>query len=112
MLLLLLLLVLVLFLFLRYLIYPSPLGIKVISIATSKLARLLGKVENTERFAALALFQGRAKLGSNMIGSGVKITEEEDPTLFCAAFKKSRFFLFTRREPADPDADDQVMPAA
>ena len=41
----------------RYLIYPSPLGIKVISIATSKLARLLGKVENTERFAALALFQ-------------------------------------------------------
>lgn len=115
----------------RYLIYPSPLGIKVISIATSKLARLLGKVENTERFAMLALFQGRAKvtnhavaqapdrcrmacmqavrscqqhavrpcllctcrlhapltasrcssprvpqLGSNMIGSGVKITEE------------------------------------
>ena len=33
---------------------------------------------------------------------------QEDPTLFCAAFKKSRFFCFTRREPADPDGDDQV----
>lgn len=91
----------------RYLIYPSVVGIKVISVATSKLARLLGKVENTERFACLALFQGRAKLGANMIGSGVKVTEEEDPTLFCAAFKKSRFYLFTRREPAEPEGDDQ-----
>ena len=43
-----------------------------------------------------------------MIGSGAKITDTEDPTLFCAAFKKSRFFLFTRREPEDPDGDDQV----
>jgi hypothetical protein len=32
----------------------------------------------------------------------------QDPTLFCSAFKKSRFFMFTRREPEEPDADDQV----
>ena len=92
----------------RYLIYPSTVGIKVVSLATSRLARLLGKVENTERFSAVALFQGRAKLAANMIGTGVKLTDEDDPTLFCAAFKKSRFYLFTRREPTEPDGDDQV----
>ena len=57
---------------------------------------------------ALSLSQGCAKISSSMIGSGAKITEIDDPTLFCAAFKKSRFFLFTRREPEDPDGDDQV----
>jgi len=91
----------------RFLIYPSVVGIKVISVETSRLARLLGKVENTERFAGLALFQGRAKVDTAMIGSGMKITDEDDPTLFCCAFKKSRFFLFSRREPEDP-GDDQV----
>ena len=57
---------------------------------------------------ALALFQGRARLGSAMIGSGVKLTEEEDPTPFACAFKKSRFYLFTRREPEEPEGDDQM----
>ena len=92
----------------RFLAYPSPLGIKVISLATSRLARLLGKVENTERFAALARFQGRAKLAATMIGSGAKISDEDDPTFFCAAFKKSRFYLFTRRDPEEPEGDDMT----
>jgi len=92
----------------QYLIYPSVVGIKLISVATSKLARLLGKVENTERFAGLALFQGQARISANMIGSGIKITDEEDPTLFCCAFKKSRFFLFTRREPEEPEGDGEM----
>lgn len=92
----------------RFLLYPSVVGIKVISMASSRLARLLGKVENTERFGALALFQGRAELSANMIGAGVKVVDEEDPTLFCAAFKKSRFYLFSRREPVDPEGDEQV----
>ena len=35
----------------KFLIYPSVVGIKCISVGSSKLARLLGKVENTERFA-------------------------------------------------------------
>ena len=74
---------------------------------SSRLARLLGKVENTERFTTLALFQGRAKVGANMIGSGLKIVEEDDPIIFCAAFKKSRFYLFSRREPEEPEGDDQ-----
>ena len=63
-------------------------------------------MENTERFGALALFQGRAKVSASSIGSGEKITEDDDPTLFCAAFKKNRFYLFSRREPDEPDEPD------
>jgi len=92
----------------RYLLYPSVVGIKVIAVSTCKLARLLGKVENTERFAGLALFQGQAKLDKSTLGSGVKIVEENDPTLLCCAFKKSRFYLFSRREPEDAEGDDQL----
>ena len=89
----------------RFLLYPSPVGIKMISLASSKLARLLGKVENTERFVALALFQGTPKVSASTIGSGAKASDvQEDPTLFCAAFKKSRFYLFSRREPEEPEA--------
>jgi len=33
------------------------------------------------------------------------VTEDNDPTLFCAAFKRSRFFLFSTREPLDPEED-------
>ena len=35
-----------------------------------------------------------------------QVTEDNDPTLFCAAFKRSRFYLFSTREPLDPDGDD------
>ncbi len=27
--------------------------------------------------------------------------DTSDPTLFCTAYKKNRFYLFTRKEPAD-----------
>ncbi|KAL3903167.1 MAG: hypothetical protein SGPRY_011786, partial [Prymnesium sp.] len=50
---------------------------------------------------------GRAELDLAMLGSGAKVSDEEDPTLFCCAFKRSRFFLFTRREPEEPDGDEQ-----
>ncbi|KAL1521995.1 hypothetical protein AB1Y20_021640 [Prymnesium parvum] len=89
-------------------IFPSLTGVKVIDIKTSKLVRLYGKVENTERFVGLALFQGRAELDLAMLGSGAKISSEEDPTLFCCAFKRSRFYMFTLREPEEPDGDDQM----
>ena len=46
----------------KLMLFASLVGIKVIAIESSKLVRLLGKVEHTERFTQLALFQGRAKL--------------------------------------------------
>jgi len=61
------------------------------------LVRIIGQVENTERFLSISLYQGKA-LGA--VGTVErKHDAENDPTLFCAAYKKHRFYLFTRREP-------------
>jgi hypothetical protein len=45
----------------NFLIYPTLLGVKVVNLVTNGVARLLGKVENTERFLKLALYQGVPK---------------------------------------------------
>jgi len=44
----------------NFLIYPSLVGIKVVNLHSNKLVRILGKVEQTERFLAVSLFQGKA----------------------------------------------------
>lgn len=41
----------------NFVIYASLLGIKVVNLTTNRVARLLGKVENTERFLRIALYQ-------------------------------------------------------
>jgi carbohydrate-binding DOMON domain-containing protein len=41
-----------------FLLYPTMLGVKAVNLATNAVPRLLGKVENTERFLQLALYQG------------------------------------------------------
>ena len=56
-----------------------PCGTQVVAIESSKLVRLLGKVENTERFTQLALFQGRAKLTAAMLSSGAKARRHRLP---------------------------------
>ena len=126
---------------------------KLINIETSRLVRLLGRTENTERFLSLALYQVRARetacaprspsrsrpqraprararapssrtssrsqpqgtpavdvqleLARNQAAGKAASTVAEmtadeeggDPTLVCTAFKKKRFYLFSRREP-------------
>jgi len=32
-----------------------------------------------------------------------------DPTLFCISYKKNRFFLFTKREPADVEVEKTLI---
>lgn len=41
----------------NFVIYASLLGIKVVNLVTNRVSRLLGKVENTERFMRVALYQ-------------------------------------------------------
>lgn len=67
---------------------------------TNKLLRILGKVENTERFLSISLYQG---VNKGSVATGLRQHAEEDPTLVCCAFKRQRFYLFTKREPADVD---------
>ncbi|GAM25232.1 hypothetical protein SAMD00019534_084070 [Acytostelium subglobosum LB1] len=83
----------------NFVIYPTLVGIKIVNIVTNKVARVLGKIENTTRFLGLALYQGKNE-GDVFMGTK-KRDVDPDPTLFCLAHKKQRFYMFTRREPED-----------
>ncbi len=83
--------------------YPTLLGIKLINVATNQLVRLLGKMENTERFLNITLFQGTPlNVGESQaaaMGSGLILADQsalagraEDPTIFALAYNKQRFF--------------------
>ncbi|XP_044020804.1 peptidylprolyl isomerase domain and WD repeat-containing protein 1 isoform X1 [Aphidius gifuensis] len=87
--------------------YSTMLGIKLVNIYTNKCIKIIGKPENI-RPMKLALFQGKGKKSTaattvEIEGSNNPTLEmiKPDPTLFCTAHKKNRFFIFTRREPED-----------
>ncbi|CAG8579835.1 474_t:CDS:10 [Paraglomus brasilianum] len=93
----------------HFIIYPTMLGIKVVNTHTNKVVRLIGKTE-THRFLNVDLYQGKprrkALITLAMAASDnplMKESEAADSTLFCTAYKRNRFFMFTRRE---PDAQD------
>jgi peptidylprolyl isomerase domain and WD repeat-containing protein 1 len=107
-----------------FLVYPSLLGLKIVRLRDFSTVAVLGRVENTERFLGLALYQGvptvssqvalarglmsssAAVAGASSSSSSSSSTAEPrkvDPTLVCLSFRRQRFFLFTRREPADAD---------
>jgi len=94
----------------NFIIYPSLVGIKVVNIHTNKLIRILGKVEQTERFLGVNLFQGKPM--KKKIEAGVALVDGEnvgqervDPMAIVTAYKKPRFFLFSTREPPESTAD-------
>ncbi|KAG8985667.1 hypothetical protein FRB90_004515 [Tulasnella sp. 427] len=94
----------------NFIIYPTLLGIKVVNIVTNRVARLLGKDE-TGRWLNLTLYQGApAKKGLTTIAMAasanpiLQTKEARDPTLFCTAYKRPRFYMFTRTEPEDNKA--------
>jgi peptidylprolyl isomerase domain and WD repeat-containing protein 1 len=87
-------------------------------VAAKKVVRVLGGVESTERFLAIALYQGVSTESSQILisrksqkqnvarsegGGGEK---EADPTVFCASFRSDRFYLFSRREPPEDGGRD------
>jgi len=95
----------------NFILLPTLLGIKVINVVTNKTVRVLGRVESSERFVAISLYQGTPKKDHQMhraLGGSNTSTiadrkkddaEGSDPTIICAAYNKERFFLFTKREP-------------
>ncbi|KAI8607924.1 hypothetical protein BC830DRAFT_1157432 [Chytriomyces sp. MP71] len=89
----------------HFIIYASVLGIKIVNIETNRVARLVGKMEN-QRFLNIALYQGAPKkkgLVTHAMAASDNATlrdsEAVDPTLFCTAYKRNRFYILTRREP-------------
>ncbi|GAA5872288.1 hypothetical protein JCM1840_004117 [Sporobolomyces johnsonii] len=98
----------------KFVIYPTLLGIKVVNTVTNKVARMLGKDE-TVRFLNLALYQGvPIKKGVTTIAMATSENplladkDERDPTLFCTAYKRNRFYMFTRSEPEDKAGERDV----
>ena len=78
-------------------------------MVSNKLSRVLGKVENTERFLRVDLYQGGHKAGAaTKLGGPDAKQVFSDPTIIALAFQRPRFFLFTRREPEDTDDVAQV----
>jgi peptidylprolyl isomerase domain and WD repeat-containing protein 1 len=85
----------------NFILYGTLMGIKVINTVTNRMVRLFGKDES-HRFTNLALYQGAPKKKEittlAMAASENPLladAEAIDPILFCTAFRKPRFFMFT-----------------
>ncbi|KAF3455296.1 hypothetical protein FNV43_RR05744 [Rhamnella rubrinervis] len=93
----------------NFLIYATLLGIKVVNLHSNKVSRILGKLENNDRFLRIALYQGdrSSKKVRKIPAAAANANESKepltDPTLVCCAFKKHRIYLFSRREPEEPE---------
>ncbi|KAF5744854.1 Cyclophilin71 isoform 2 [Tripterygium wilfordii] len=93
----------------NFLIYATLLGIKVVNMHTNKVARILGKVESNDRFLKVALYQGdrSSKKARKIPAAAANVNESKepltDPTILCCAFKKHRIYLFSQREPEEPE---------
>ncbi|KAK5637915.1 hypothetical protein RI129_012210 [Pyrocoelia pectoralis] len=92
----------------NFILYATLLGIKLVNIRTNRCVQIIGKNENL-RLLQIALYQGSAKktkaaVTLEMEGSDNPTLEAilPDPTVICTAYKKSRFYLFSRRGPDDP----------
>ncbi|XP_030386483.1 peptidylprolyl isomerase domain and WD repeat-containing protein 1 [Scaptodrosophila lebanonensis] len=100
----------------HFLLYPTMLGIKVINVATNRCVAILGKTDNI-RPLQVALFQGRVRRQKAAITLEQEASENpalqnllNDPTAFCTAYKKNRFYLFSRRLPSDlQDVDRDIF---
>ncbi|KAJ2001402.1 Peptidyl-prolyl cis-trans isomerase cyp15 [Coemansia thaxteri] len=86
-----------------FLMFASLVGVKVVNLVTNKVVRVLGKSEPC-RFVNLALIQGVPDIASSRLdmaassNSGAR-QASNTPTLFCTAFGRNRFFMFTSNEP-------------
>ncbi|KAF6168375.1 hypothetical protein GIB67_018215 [Kingdonia uniflora] len=84
-------------------------SLEIVNLHTNKVARILGKVENNDRFLRIALYQGdrNSKRVRKIPAAAANVNESKDPltdpTLLCCAFKKHRIYLFSRREPEEPE---------
>ncbi|KAL2608859.1 hypothetical protein R1flu_027432 [Riccia fluitans] len=93
----------------NFVLYSTLLGVKVVNLYTNNVSRIIGKVENTERFLRIALYQGGSsskkvkKIPSVVMNANDQHEPLTDPTLICCAFKKHRFYLFSRREPEEAE---------
>ncbi|KAK9467813.1 hypothetical protein V1512DRAFT_222456 [Lipomyces arxii] len=85
----------------NFLIYPTPLGIKLVNIVTNRCIRLFGSEDNV-RFLNMSLYQGapnrKGIMTLEMATAENALVNESlstDPTLFATGMGKNRFYMFT-----------------
>ncbi|VDM56400.1 unnamed protein product [Angiostrongylus costaricensis] len=101
-----------------FLLYPSPIGVKVYNVYTGQIVREIGK-EETMRFLAVSLCRSVPDIRARLQGAAATIateaadnpnlvrTAEPDPIMVCCAHRKNRFYLFTNTEPYSVDESDE-----
>ena len=104
----------------NFLLYGAAAGVRVLCLATNKVSRVLGEAESSERFLAVALYQGAPKvdtqylLNRNPADSGATTADkmhgppEPDPTVYATSFRRRRFYCLSRRDP-DEAQDRDVL---
>jgi peptidylprolyl isomerase domain and WD repeat-containing protein 1 len=98
-------------------LFPTMLGVRMADVASGEVVATLGRVEASERFLGLALYQGVPAVSSQMLLARGLVSSSDamgskaaapksraDPTLVALSFRKQRFFLFSRREPPEAAA--------
>jgi peptidylprolyl isomerase domain and WD repeat-containing protein 1 len=91
-----------------FIFYPTMFGIKLVNWYTNKCLKIIGKGENL-RPLCISLYQNmntsksKAALTIEMMAANNPNLEETlaDPSLFTSAYKKNRFYIFSRRDPED-----------
>ena len=88
-----------------FLLYGSPIGIKVVNIISNSLSRVIGGSEKDERFTAVAMYQGVPKVDNQYLlskaGSTAKSSEEmtaasetPDPTVYAGRYRDFELTVF------------------
>ena len=120
----------------HFLVFPTMAGIKLLNTVSNRVCAVLGRVESSERFLCVALYQGvpqvssqyalqRAQAagqaapvmsqqqppgGAAATGGGGAGGARADPTIVAVSYRRNRFFLFSRREPAELLTERCVRP--
>eukprot|EP00056_Hartaetosiga_gracilis_P004445 m.75093 g.75093 ORF g.75093 m.75093 type:complete len:644 (-) comp11832_c0_seq9:112-2043(-) len=90
----------------NFLIFTSLIGIKIINVVTNKCVRVLGKNESV-RFLTVNVYQGKPKnagqatrtIDMEIADNPTLQSVESDPLFICTSLNKSRFYVFSQREP-------------
>ena len=91
----------------NFILYPTMFGIKCLEWRTGKVYNIIGRDESGQRFLNITMFQGGTGKRKNIqeAASENPVFKEEasksqvDPLLVCTAYKKSRFYIFSNKEP-------------
>ena len=86
----------------RFLVFPCILGVVFFDIQENEIKLITGKKERGERYLGLSVYQGdkkRNSSGTSGQGGVTSQTMEYDPCVFTWSFKRSKFCIFSNREP-------------